>query len=148
MIPKIVKQQVLAQEGYVEVQPMWKDSPEYKILYKKKEEIRKYKWYRGEENINLTWEEAVQQWESLYQDGFDKYIDTTFLGYAMASHLDSLPSFRNYTDDYGYISSTLSLQDYHSMKYVMYKFPKTTAFVLFSILAFPITLAILFYNYS
>lgn len=146
MIPAEIKQRFLSEEGYVEVPPMWKDSPEYQILHKKKEEIRKYKWYRGEENINLNWDKAVRDWELLYQKEFDEYINGTFLGYAINTHLESMPHFMNYrSDEFGY-SNIPTLSDYHSMKYIFYKFPKLSATILFCMVSFPILIAYLFHN--
>lgn len=65
-------QDILSQEGYVPVEN--KDALKYKTMYLIKEEIRKHKWNKGTEGVDLSWEEAVSEWMSLHYDDFISFI--------------------------------------------------------------------------
>jgi hypothetical protein len=70
---------ILKIEGYVEVPSYLKTSVSYKIAYLMKEEIRNYKWYEGEKKRDLTWEEAVSEWNAKHRAAFDRYMSSTLL---------------------------------------------------------------------
>lgn len=57
-----ITEQVLSQEGYVEMSPAQKDTPQYRIAYLVKEEIRRHAWLENEKGRGLTWTQAKQEW--------------------------------------------------------------------------------------
>lgn len=73
-----ITQLVLSSENYVEVSPETKNSFEYQLSFLIKNEIRNYKWFRGEEGKTLTWDEAKNEWMKLYYKDFTNYIKENF----------------------------------------------------------------------
>jgi hypothetical protein len=69
---------ILEKQDYVDVSPFEKESLEYKMTYLIKEEIRKHIWIENENGRNLTWEQARDEWISLYKKDFVAFTKTTF----------------------------------------------------------------------
>lgn len=71
---KIIIDKVLSEEGYVNVSPVESDSAGYRIAYEMKKEIRNHKWYMGESNIIMSWQEACNDWQTKYLMDFLNYV--------------------------------------------------------------------------
>lgn len=61
---------VLETEDHVSCSPLEKEDFCFKVAFLIKEEIRRHKWIEGENNRALSWEEAKNEWLSLYRDAF------------------------------------------------------------------------------
>lgn len=134
---------MLKTEDYVPVPPFVMDSPDYKIMHRRKEEIRKFKWIEGEKGRNLSWEDAVNEWTAKYGASFDAYIEKTILGMMRRDRMLGSPVM-GYNG--AFINPSLTYEDLLTLKYLVSKHPKlatTIGLVLLSVGAFLTTAIIL-----
>jgi hypothetical protein len=126
---------ILKIEGYVEVPSYLKTSVSYKIAYLMKEEIRNYKWYEGEKKRDLTWEEAVSEWNAKHRAAFDRYINDKYMPFyeVMSRHT---MTYDGYTPIYMVQNP---IEQYITFRYMVEKHP----YVFLGVIAGTITTALL-----
>ena len=56
---------ILETEEHVPVPLIMYFDPFYRIIYRIKEEIGKYKWIEGQKGRKLSWERARQEWTDM-----------------------------------------------------------------------------------
>lgn len=88
--------QILESEEYVPMGEGLKATLEYKVAHAVKEEIRKHKWNRGTEGVEITWDQAVDEWMDLYYEGFNQYIKSAMFPKKHMSKLRHLINSRSY----------------------------------------------------
>ena len=69
--------QILQTEEDVQIPPLLRADPFYRITYLLKEKIRNHKWIEGEKGRELSWEEARQEWTDAHRERYETHLFET-----------------------------------------------------------------------